>query len=968
MATTLIETPFNYYDYHNYTHDGCDYENEHKHNHNSELQINPIKIDIAKINQTINEFFFNKKEPITIEEMDIFKMIAQSLYPYYFVNENKSKYRYDLSISKNLADGYNISSVYVIDVTIYCDKKMILHVKFDDLEYTQYQISDSIIQLYKMENTIKIYNTKLNKYHSIEKQKTNRINQTKFNITNFIENSVNDIFNEKIIFSYDIYSDDVTYSLYQIDKIILLKSNKYSITIKNLNDNLKCYKIEISNKSKLLKYEIISSDLIQNVLPNILNLTFDKIINFYSTPNFNLNNFHNMKSEYIKIEMIVCGEIFIKKQIYNNDKLIIFDGISHLVQNSQMLIKFNFNGNIRENINNFMPFDPTNNKSVIFVNKIKENANNLKLQFPDFLIENDIDLIKQYIIKDYSEFNVKKLHKNDKTYILNTFKYNHNNKLISKITKSFELKLNNTLRNNLLNNTFLPYYEKGNEIGYHKYYIEQEMYNPLNDIIISKYTELSQFIDNNIQETISNIYANYNEYRIEYSKHLIGKIHDEHDKKIYKNNVLIYDGSILNDNKTINVNNMSYHDSKMFNYNNINNHNFISHFGFNLNNLQNNAKSDIQNNINKETLFTDDNKFKFEFSYTYYPNNSILTCGNSSSTAKNIIATQSENETENINSIDQHNFNVDGQQKNSKFIDESNRLVVKALSQSEINAGRIGYKAAKTIDGKMCIIKLFLPKDAKIAWDQYKDKYRTNKVIVLSIKKVYYEKKHYFYMKDFNLDECPICLDALATHMAYPCRHKLCGTCWKALIETSNNKNCHYCKSQVDKVEDVPINKLPNNCDINENEEILEAYSCVHTDQFMYKKDEQLIINDFDGNLTKTCAPGIHYHDNEKDVFQWFEYMDISENVLVDNIPWYDNYSKSYHTLSIPSLECKIIDNDNDDNFVISKGYADKNKTGKKKKHVSLLNKDIEDKDIEEKDIENKDIENKDIEDIEFDD
>jgi len=649
-----------------------------------------------------------------------------------------------------------------------------------------------------------------------------------------------------------------------------------------------------------------------------------------------------------------------------------------------MLINNSYRNNVGElTVNKFTPYDSSTNKSTVLINKLKENVDKLALNLPDFLIDNQNDLIKQYIMKKYSDFDVKRLHKQDKLYNLTTFRYNKQNKLISKVNRSFDLQTNMTIDTKIPKETNIM---TDNMISTNNMYIEQEMYDPTNNMVISKFTETINSTNNIVNEITSHIYVIRNDYKIEYNKHLVhekqnslfehglkinSKILRTYDKKIYKNNNLIYDGHIIDNDVVVDLNIMNKDDQIKFNFNDILNHNFISNFGINLNTLQKN--DDNENNMyifdqcQQETFSTNDNKYKFEFNYNYYPKHLMHTYGNSTSTAKSIVVTKSENGKDNINSIDQHNFDSDGQQTNSKFIDESNRLTIKALTAEEINAGRIGYKAAKTSDNKMCIIKLFLPKDAKVAWDQYKDKYRTNKVIVLSIKKIYYEKKHHYYTKDLNLEECGVCLDAPSTFIAYPCRHKLCGTCWKQLIDISQNKNCPTCRTHINKIEEVPINKLPENCNIDEDEEITEAYSCVHTDQFIYKKNEQIIIDNFDGNLKKVCAPGIHFHDKEEDVFQWFEYMNIPENVLINDMPWIDDYSKSYTNKReiMDKKENKekkyikdIINKDkiNDSSFsfgklfddieeyVVSKGRTDK--PGKKKKN-ERINDDDDHKDIE---------------------
>ncbi|QKF93718.1 zinc finger RING/FYVE/PHD-type protein [Fadolivirus algeromassiliense] len=953
MANVLVDNPFNY-SQNNYA-----FDRQISKPLKTDRQIyKPINIDIKKINKTINEFFIGLTKPVSLDEINILKTFAQSLYPYYFVDEQQNDYKYELSIKQNLADDYSVLPKYVLDLTTYCNKKMLLHVRFDNLEYTQYQIHEYVFQLYKTQNLTKIYNTKLNMYHSIEQEKHNYRTITrilrnadendnndeddswdwdsmseendeniedKFVITDVIEKAVNDVFNENCYFNdnkkiYDKSTYD--YSLHPINRIIRINSHDYPLLIKKLNNNMKYYNLSIKNFDYNVTYEIISDDLIQNILVKVLDLNFidNNIVKntIDLSANINLNDLYSIKSHYFKLSIKINNETFTRKQLYYNG-MVIFDGIGNIIENSQMLINHSpFYGNRSPSVNEFKPYDSSCNKSTILLNKTKEYINELKLQLPDFLADNQTDLMKQYVMTTYSNFNVKKLHKEGNAYKLTTLKYNNDNLLISKITRLFGLR-------NLIK-------------GHKTVHIEQEIYNTVDGTVISKLTETTKTVNGMINELMNHTYLIRRNYKIEYSKTVRFKEYQSYNKKIYKDNILIYDGTIVNNDMTVDLNQMDECDKNELSFNDILNYNFISSFNFDFNALYGNdnlGRLDIMKCFEKEILITDDDKYKFEFTY-HFPDKLIHRYGNVGSAVKNIIATKSETKKENINSIDQHNYDDNGQQINSKFINESNRLTIKALSEKEMKEGRIGYKAARTHDNKMCIIKLFLPKDAKVAWDQHKDKYRTNKAIILSIKKVYYEKKHHYYIKDFNLDDCGICLDAPATHIAHPCRHKLCGSCWAELINASKNKNCPSCRGLIDKVEEVPIGKLPEKCDIDENEEILEAYSCVHTDQFVYRKNEQITIDNFDGNLKKVCAPGIHFHDNEKDVFQWFEYMNIPDDILSDTVPWNDDYSKSYSNMInkrrvFDKLNINSSDSDDSENYIVSKGRKDK--PGKKNKN-----------------------------------
>ena len=112
-----------------------------------------------------------------------------------------------------------------------------------------------------------------------------------------------------------------------------------------------------------------------------------------------------------------------------------------------------------------------------------------------------------------------------------------------------------------------------------------------------------------------------------------------------------------------------------------------------------------------------------------------------------------------------------------------------------------------------------------------------------------------------------------------PCRHKLCGDCWTGVMIVQKNNNCPYCQSKIEKI--IPLEHVENKKHLS----LLEGYSCVYTDDFVYRIGEEVEVEDFDEDLKKICSNGIHYHTNVNDVFQWFEYLDIPEG-LRNNIPW----------------------------------------------------------------------------------
>lgn len=501
-----------------------------------------------------------------------------------------------------------------------------------------------------------------------------------------------------------------------------------------------------------------------------------------------------------------------------SDSGIIFDGQSSHRNSSQLLISRNFKGLY---VNELKQNNNTN-MSKILINQLSTNPK-LNLQIPNFLL-NDEYLTKQYIGKEYNKFSVGKIINGNK-YIVYSYK---KNKIISKII---------------------------NQLGKMKQIVYK------NNQKISVYTKI--VIDQIIR---SKIYLLYDQYKIEYQKE------ENKDKilfcykKIVRSDRVIFDG-VYENGQTRVFNSMDSEDIKTLKCPSIISDNFICTFGFDFN--------QSKKKVECEKIISTDCKWSFEFSYQY-----IINFGNIIDYIKSIFVTK-KSEDGSLESIDQYAYDQH-HQKISKFIDHSNRLSVKSLSIKELKNGRMGYKAGVTKDHKMCIIKLFIPNDSKVCWDMHKDKYRTDKAIVLNIIPIYYSKNKYYYRRDLIEDECPICLDTQVTHISYPCRHKLCGDCWDILFKVGTNKDCPYCKSTIDKVEILPSNKPK----IEDDEEITEAYSCVYTTNFVYRKNEQVTINNFDPDLSKVCAPGIHYEAEEKDVFKWFEYLDIPNEIITDSVPW----------------------------------------------------------------------------------
>lgn len=271
-----------------------------------------------------------------------------------------------------------------------------------------------------------------------------------------------------------------------------------------------------------------------------------------------------------------------------------------------------------------------------------------------------------------------------------------------------------------------------------------------------------------------------------------------------------------------------------------------------------------------------DCKDTFEIRTTYAPRMH----GNGPGSITKTVAT-GHDERGSVSSVHQYNYDSRGHIKNKKIIDSANQYTITAQSKKEIYDGHIGYKAAKTEDDKMCIVTLYVANDAKVAWEPVQNKYRTNMAKVVSIKQVTEVNGEYYYDNDIIPEECHICMDAIATHLAIPCRHKLCGQCWLDVFK--EGKQCYQCMSDVIRIQQINIDyddettleQIQAQSIIQFGKTIKKAYSFVHDTGFVYPLGELVVENNFDGNLNKTCVPGIHYHDVEDDVFKYFEFMDI---------------------------------------------------------------------------------------------
>lgn len=265
----------------------------------------------------------------------------------------------------------------------------------------------------------------------------------------------------------------------------------------------------------------------------------------------------------------------------------------------------------------------------------------------------------------------------------------------------------------------------------------------------------------------------------------------------------------------------------------------ISYNHHNYDNTLSSQKHEIEKiNVDSNTIIN--------FWHNYNTDSIITKYGNKISSVRQTISGTIKKKTKKRVSSSKSVYNKSGQETHSSIIDGDGKLKIKTSSDKSDNGDTIGYKAARTQDDMMCVVKLLIPSDAKVAFSD-SDKYRANKVKVLDIREIYCDDKNIF-MK---------CYDKL---------DKKCSKCMKNTVKYIDESSKEYCSSCAPK-NSKNINKL---LDCTLSEPIKKCDSCVHTRDFEYKKDQWINIPDFNSNLDEVCVPGIHYQRQAKDIFNWF--------------------------------------------------------------------------------------------------
>lgn len=219
--------------------------------------------------------------------------------------------------------------------------------------------------------------------------------------------------------------------------------------------------------------------------------------------------------------------------------------------------------------------------------------------------------------------------------------------------------------------------------------------------------------------------------------------------------------------------------------------------------------------------------------------------------------------------------------------------------------GSIGYKACVGPDLERCIVKLYIYPESKIATDSTGKKFRTNRCKVLDIAVT----NNGQIIEDFRYKMCCDCGMSTCTKQAMPCRHLYCEKC----IYLTKDSTCKHCKNEIITMGEIILDK-----EIPERKKcsLTVAYSFITSKTTRYEIGTDVVINNFDIDLEKKCSEGIHYHENIADTYQWFEFLDIPQelqqsrmdeinifdvqpNLAIDRTTDYDNAAMSHDHMQL---------------------------------------------------------------------
>lgn len=451
-------------------------------------------------------------------------------------------------------------------------------------------------------------------------------------------------------------------------------------------------------------------------------------------------------------------------------------------------------------------------------------------------------------IKNDNVYNMKELSYNTYTISYTRYKYN----VMKQIYCDGELKFDSELCLDGFKHSIIKLYNKFSE----------------NDIKMKNHNLPYFLFDSNIDKNILTVYAYNKPDSFTYTINIINKT-EEPIQTVYKidNNGDLY---YFEECSLSSYENGYYIDNQ---YIAVNTKNFDTYI----------VESDTPKNINKTTLeainslkknimenrfgriddeFYNTNEIVYKESNNVYK--FIINCGiTQSKNVENIaIVVETGATTQDISKIIiKKDGNVDIIRTNN-----NNQLIIKSATRNKFE-GNIGYKFAVS-NNIPCVVSLEIPDDSEVVFDHYHNKFRCNKCIVKDIRPI----------KERNVKEisntCGICMMEIPNIMFYPCLHVGCSAC--ITNYEPSNTDCYICKQ---KIESYTILKEYS---VN-NSSIDKANSAIYCTDFEYKIGETLLVDNFNISEYWKCSTGIHFHNKIEDVYNWLEFIDIPDELKINN-------------------------------------------------------------------------------------
>lgn len=906
------------------------------------------------------------QNPITKDDLNNLESQIEKYLPDSEITKREYEFQTELSVHKTADE----ETVHGLELTCY-DNRVFMNLVLNNYRYTQKQVGNYIFQDYTFDDI------RLNKIYDVEKDEYSAIEIT-FNLImgkmdgiyivdlakkcipeslehynyyllkTFMDIQIN--YNKKVVSQFEEKGLDHGWLNREITICwtpTMFKTKYYqSFEIQLLQNDLIYFKtnllgigakeLDYQSMNDILEIVLLKDGDTNDTIMNLANLFTDFQPDVYHPTTNNIQFFyycHNPSSNYDVYDRDMTDKLFIKKLFLNGE--LVYHGYADCYYYSDRLIQRRINLITHTGGWQVRKYDDTKQSlSKVVVNKIDDDVRaQLSINVPK--IVNTPDMWEAFIVKPYKLNNYSKIEiVDDQTVKLFNQKFSEDGDILVDHTETkHQSEDSKTHHKTTIMTKITDYYNDG------------KVYGKVCDIRKFGFNfESKRFETNQHRVTI----INYGPYCLQYEE--IDPCDDIPglpektvlDKKITKFGKLVYHGICKNKQYELLTNRLKVSEMVKFKISPGSLTHSIGKLGVKIDTFY---KSYL---FPKEEEIKSNPKIKFRFYYSWFDHNyqddqdgyitgnindHIMQYGSGvSAKLRGITASKVETNDTRVKNINNYQYKH-GHEESNLEIDEHNYLLVKSIDKKELEKGRFGYKAARTNDNKMCIVKLFIPEDAQVAWNhqptygQDFGKFRTNKANVLWIKPVIYKNNTFYFVDDFETYECPVCMDEEATHMGFPCRHKLCSGCWEEVLKTGGQK-CPFCKGLIKKTMELDEELVKINKDMDEDERSLkEAYSCVHTDDFVYKLNHEVTVNNFERDLDTVCAPGIHYQKKVDDVFKWFEYLDVPDIPEIpesdgfrSDLPWDTPPTKHNYIVEVDTYEANQMeidydsDNSNDDN------------------------------------------------------